>query len=224
MRRADRLLQIIFFLRARRFTTARVLAETLEVSERTIYRDIQELYCCGVPIDGEAGVGYRLRQGYDLPPLMFDRDELEALRLGARMVKTWTDPELAEAATRALTKIEAALPQDRFDAYPATHLYAHSFRAYPVKLLAPIRRAINAQRKIDFSYQRADGVASRRIVHPLGLVFWGEVWTLIAWCELRDDFRHFRLDRVQEVSTLDERYESINGRTLQDFFKQVGRD
>ena len=221
MRRADRLLQIIFYLRARRFTTARVLAEQLEVSERTIYRDIQELYCCGVPIDGEAGVGYRLRRGYDLPPLMFDREELAALRLGARMVKTWTDPDLAEAATRALTKIEAALPPERFDDYPATHLYAYSFRDYPVQLLAPIRRAINAQQKIDITYRRADGKNSQRTVHPLGLVFWGDVWTLIAWCELRDSFRNFRLDRMQDLHALDKHYEPLSGRTLQDFFRQV---
>lgn len=221
MRRADRLLQIILYLRARRFATARDLAQALEVSQRTIYRDIQELYCCGVPIDGEAGVGYRLSHKYDLPPLMFDREELESLRLGARMVKTWTDPELAEAATRALNKIEAALPADHFEQYPETHLYAHTFRNYPVHLLTPIRRAINHSQKIHFDYTRINGAASSRTVRPLGLVFWGESWTLIAWCELRDDFRNFRLDRMDQVTVLDALYHNSKGQTLQDFFRRV---
>jgi predicted DNA-binding transcriptional regulator YafY len=123
MRRADRLFQIVQILRRRRLTTARQLADRLCISERTVYRDIRDLIASGVPVEGEAGVGYRLR-GFDLPPLMFTREEVEALVLGARIVQSWTDPELAGAAAEAIAKIEAVLPQDRSHLVQGTQLYA----------------------------------------------------------------------------------------------------
>ncbi|HEV8579519.1 MAG TPA: YafY family protein [Thermoanaerobaculia bacterium] len=220
MRRADRLFQIILALRRRRVSTARDLAQALEVSERTIYRDVQELSACGVPIEGAAGVGYRLRRGFDLPPLMFDREELQALRLGARMVRSWADPELSAAAANALRKIETVLPADLED--PGEALYALNLRAYPVRLVGLLRRAVTESRKARFDYTREDGAASIRTVWPLGLFYWGAVWTLVAWCEMRNDHRNFRLDRMANAEVLAEPFTLQPEQTLQEFLKKVG--
>jgi predicted DNA-binding transcriptional regulator YafY len=220
MRRADRLFQIVLLLRRRRVATARDLARALEVSERTIYRDVQELSACGLPIESAAGVGYRLRRGFDLPPLMFDREELQALRLGARMVRSWADPGLSEAAANALRKIEAVLPPELDDAGEA--LYAYNLRAYPVRLVGLLRRAVTEHRKARFDYTREDGAASSRTVWPLGLFYWGAVWTLVAWCEMRNDHRNFRLDRMADLGVLDEPFTLAPGQTLEDFLDKVG--
>jgi predicted DNA-binding transcriptional regulator YafY len=219
MRRADRLFQIVLYLRRRRIATARDLAQALEVSERTIYRDVQDLSACGLPIESAAGVGYRLRRGFDLPPLMFDREELQALRLGARMVRTWADPELSEAAANALRKIEAVLPPDLED--PGEALYAPNLRGYPVQHVGLLRRAVTEQCKARFDYTREDGGASVRTVWPLGLFYWGAVWTLVAWCELRNDHRSFRLDRLANPEILAEPFTLEAGQTLQDFLLKV---
>lgn len=219
MRRADRLFQIVLHLRRRRVVTARDLASSLEVSERTIYRDVQDLSACGLPIESAAGVGYRLRRGFDLPPLMFDREELQALRLGARMVRSWADPGLSEAASNALRKIEAVLPPDLED--PGEALYAPSLRSYPVQHVGLLRHAILEHRKASFDYTREDGAASARTVWPLGLFYWGSVWTLVAWCELRNDHRNFRLDRIADPEILDEPFALEPGQTLEDFLRKV---
>jgi predicted DNA-binding transcriptional regulator YafY len=221
MRRADRLFQIILFLRRRRVATARDLGRALEVSERTIYRDIQELSACGLPIESAAGVGYRLGRGCDLPPLMFDREELQALRLGARMVRSWADPELSAAAGNALRKIEAVLPPGFAD--PGEALYAPNLRPYPVRLVGLLRGAVTERRKARFDYTREDGAASLRTVWPLGLFYWGAVWTLVAWCELRGGHRQFRLDRIENPEVLAEPYLLEPGQTLADFLARVGR-
>src|SRR3954447_27036787 len=157
MRRADRLFQIILFPRRRRGATARDLGRALEVSERTIYRDIQELSACGLPIESAAGVGYRLGRGCDLPPLMFDRDELQALRLGARMVRSWADPELSAAAGNALRKIEAVLPESLDD--PGETLFAPHIHPYPTAWVGLLRRAAVERRKARFAYTKEDGAA-----------------------------------------------------------------
>src|ERR1700730_2715665 len=157
MRRADRLFQIVLYLRRRRISTARDLAQALEVSVRTIYRDVQELSACGLPIESAAGVGYRLRRGFDLPPMMFDREELQALRLGARMVRSWADAELSQAAGNALRKIEAVLPAEL--AEPGETLFAPHRHPYPVRLVGLLRRAAVDRRKAHFSYTRPDGAA-----------------------------------------------------------------
>jgi predicted DNA-binding transcriptional regulator YafY len=219
MRRADRLFQITLYLRRRRVVTARDLAAALEVSERTIYRDVQELSACGLPIESAAGVGYQLRRGYDLPPLMFDKEELQALRLGARMVRSWADPDLSQAAANALRKIEAVLPESLPD--PGETLFAPSVRPYPVHLVGLLRRATTEKRKARFAYTREDGAASDRTVWPLGLFYWGAVWTLVAWCELRVDFRSFRLDRIGAAEVLDEGFELAQGQRLDDFLARV---
>ncbi|HYD30268.1 MAG TPA: YafY family protein [Azospirillaceae bacterium] len=224
MRRADRLFQIIQVLRSGRLVTAAELAERLEVSERTVYRDMRDLIGSGVPVDGAAGAGYLLRPGFDLPPLMFTANELEALVLGARLVRAWAGGALAEAATAALDKIETAVPEGRRHALSAGRLYAPGF-GFPVELhhrLDLVREATNARRVIAFDYVREDGGASTRTVHPLGLFFWGKTWTLVAWCELRDEFRHFRLDRMAEVQVLDRTFAETDGRTLSDYLGQYG--
>jgi len=222
MRRADRLFQIIQGLHHDRAITARKLAERLEVSERTIYRDIQDLSLSGVPITGEAGLGYRLMKGFHLSPLMFNEEELAALLLGARMVQSWTDRGLARAAQQAMAKIEHVIPDHL---KPELERQEIMVPAFPFSLtvsdeLEVLRAAIKQQRKVHFDYRREDNQKSDRTVHPLGLFYWGKVWTLVAWCELRDSFRHFRLDRMSNIASLDDRYDSVEGRTLQDFLAQ----
>lgn len=165
MRRADRLFEIIQYLRTRRtVTTARRLAEEWEISERTVYRDIQDLMASGVPIEGEAGVGYVLRRGFDLPPLMFTRDEIAALVAGARWVQSWTDPQLGRAAARALSKIEVVAPPALRECMPTMPLFMpNSDNAAKVAhTLAPIRQAIDAQCKLALRYTREDGTTTER--------------------------------------------------------------
>jgi predicted DNA-binding transcriptional regulator YafY len=222
MRRADRLFRLVQVLRARRFATARSLADALEVSERTVYRDVRDLSLSGVPIEGEAGVGYALRRDFDLPPLMFDFEEIEALTAGARMVQAWSSPTLARAAQAALDKIAVALPGDKRIAMDRTRLYAPSFHVNPQlgKVLDVIREAVVAGRRLAFEYRDGDGTASERSVRPLGLYFWGERWTVAAWCEMREDFRNFRLDRMAQVG-VGKRFPDEDGKRLDDFLRRV---
>ena len=219
MRRADRLFQLIQHLHHDRVITAHALAEALAVSERTIYRDVQDLSLSGVPITGEAGVGYRLMRGYHIPPLMFNEEELAALLLGARMVQVWTDQGLARAAHQAMQKIESVIPEHLKPELARVELLVPDFSLSPEVSghLAALRQAIKQQKKVHFDYIRQDDAHSNRSVHPLGLVYWGKVWTLVAWCELRDSFRHFRLDRIQSMKTLEQHFDAIPGRTMQDF-------
>ncbi len=206
MRRADRLFQIVLCLRRRRAVTADQMAEELEVSPRTIYRDIRDLMASGVPIDGEAGVGYRMRAGFDLPPLMFNADELQALRLGAQIVRGWADADLARAARTALERIEAVLPDRLRTVSGPEPFYVPDFfiRGETKNFLAELRRAIQAKQQIRIGYVRADGETSERQVEPVGLFFWGNRWTLGAWCNLRQAFRSFRLDRIESLAVLPE--------------------
>lgn len=222
MRRADRLFEIIQHMRRRPTIRARELSEALEVSERTIYRDIQDLMASGVPIEGEAGVGYVLKAGFDLPPLMFKEQEIEALVLGARMVESWSDSELAIAATDAIAKIEAVIP-DRLRSYMAnTALLAPpSYAIEPIKCdLADLRRALRSQLKVRFHYRDMLKQQSERTVRPLSLAFFGPVWLLAAWCELRGDFRTFRLDRMEKFIVTGDRFKAERGKTLQDFLRR----
>jgi predicted DNA-binding transcriptional regulator YafY len=227
VRRADRLFRIIQFLRKRRgSTTAATLAEALEVSERTIYRDIADLVASGTPIDGEAGVGYRLRADYDLPPLMFDREEIQALVLGARIVQQFGDAGLARASTSALAKVYAVLPEKLRKAPPETLLFAPTTRSAAVLAgpLERIREALVAHRKLELRYRDEADRLSERVVRPLGAFFWGRSWTLSAWCELREDFRTFRLDRVERCTLLDAVFTDEPGRTLRDLLSRYGPD
>jgi len=219
MRRADRLFRIVQRLRRRGATTARQLAEALEVSERTVYRDVRDLLSSGVPIQGEAGVGYALDRSFDLPPLMFDEEEIEALVLGARIVRAWADKKLARAAEEALQKIEAVLPPRLKSGLSESALMAPDFhvRARLRNGLEELRHAIREQRKATFHYVDKARAGTERVVHPLGLAYWGQSWTLTAWCEMRNGFRNFRLDRIEGLQITGERFDQVPGHTLADF-------
>ena len=225
MRRADRLFEIIQQLRGDRLVTAQALAEKLEVSVRTIYRDIRDLQASGVPIDGAAGVGYLLRPGYQLPPLMFLPAEIEALIVGARMVKAWAGKSIAAAAAEALIKIGAVVPEERMRAASAcrSSRRARACRIRERDHLDAFGKAIDGRLKVRFGYRDAEGLASRRTVRPLALQFWGQVWTLAAWCELREDFRTFRVDRVERLEIAEERFQREAGRTLEDYLARITR-
>ena len=226
MRRADRLFQIVQLLRRRRtVATAAQIAAKLEVSERTVYRDIRDLVLAGTPIDGEAGVGYRLRPGYDLPPLMFDREEIQALVLGARIVRQFGDPALARASESILNKVAAVLPKELEPLLAETRLFVPTTigSARSADGLAVAREALVAQRRMRIRYTSERDEATERTVRPLGLFFWGRTWTLAAWCEMRVGFRNFRLDRVKTATLLD-RFEDEPGRTLRDLLSQYGAE
>ena len=219
MRRADRLFQLVQILRNKRLITAHELAERLEVSERTIYRDIQDLSLSGVPVEGEAGVGYHLRYSLDIPPLMFNAAELEALVVGARMLKAWGGTELGQSAQSVLDKIQAVIPKELQAHLDDSKLFALRFgtRNDIEVTLDTCRNAIDQHNYLFMDYRRADGKSSQRKIKPLGLFFWGNTWTLTGWCELRDSFRNFRLDRMQNLQCLDEVYVEHTGQSLDDF-------
>jgi len=221
MRRADRLFQIVQLLRGRRVVTASTLAQELEVSLRTVYRDVQDLVASGVPIQGEAGVGYTLPRGFDLPPLMFDEEEIGALVLGARMVEAWGDASLAMRARSVLAKVKSVLPERLSPRVGSVELYV------PLRLPREIRdnvecfrRGIDRGARVRFRYTDQEGQETSRDVRPLCLSFWGTVWTATAWCELREDFRTFRPDRMRDVS-LGAPFESEEGRDLATFLARV---
>lgn len=223
MRRADRLFQIVQHLRGRRLTTAAQLAKWLEVSDRTVYRDISDLSRSGVPIEGEAGFGYRILRGFDVPPLMFTLDEVEALVTGARIVESWGGPALAKAGRSAIEKIAMALPSYRLSEVEGTRLFAPSFHvdSKTGETLELIRGAILKQQKLLLNYSDSANRASERMVRPLALNFWGSAWTLTAWCEAKRDFRNFRLDRCRRVSVTDELFRPETGKTLADFLRKM---
>ena len=227
MRRADRLFRIVQLLRRRRnATTATVIADRLGVSERTVYRDIRDLVLAGTPIDGEAGVGYRIRAGYDLPPLMFDRDEIQALVLGARIVRQFADPALARASDSILNKVAAVIPQDLAPLLSDARLFVPSTigAKRSADALGAAREALIARRKLRFTYSNVSGEATDRVVRPLGVFFWGRTWTLAAWCELRNDFRNFRLDRASQPTVLDVAFDEEPGKSLRDLLTRYGSE
>lgn len=219
MRRADRLFRLVQLLRARRFATGEQIAGELGVSKRTVYRDVADLQGSGIPIKGEAGVGYRLERGYELAPLIFTSDELAGLVLGARIVSAWGDAELASAVGSALTKIEAVLPEALRRVVLETPLFAPEMPGASVMAgeLTLLRRAIGERRLVHFRYAREDGAESERDARPLGLFFWGRKWTLAAWCELRQDYRSFRPDRMREVRLLESSFDPADGVSLAGF-------
>jgi len=222
MRRADRLFRLIQFMRRSRLVTAKRLAETLEVSERTVYRDIRDLSLSGVPIRGEAGVGYALAHGFDLPPLMFEEEEIEALVLGARVVQAWADPQLARAADSALSKIEMVLPEKLRARLGASALLVPSFRpGTRAPHLGVVRAAIREARKLRMVYRAQDAQVTDRVIWPLAVAFWGKIWTIAAWCEARQNFRSFRLDRILEAELTDRPFPREPGKMLDDFIRHV---
>lgn len=206
-RRADRLFQIVQILRGRRLTTAALLAERLGVSERTVYRDIRDLSLSGVPVEGEAGSGYRLLAGYDLPPLMLTTKESEALIAAIRLLKTWGGEALSQSLESAQEKMLAILPEARRRQAEQTRLFAPDLGAhrYAKTHFDVIHQAVSNQQVLQLHYQDESGQVTWREVLPLGLFFWGERWLLVAWCELRNDYRNFRLDRCLEVRRTERR-------------------
>ncbi|MCA0420153.1 MAG: YafY family transcriptional regulator [Proteobacteria bacterium] len=210
MSRAQRLLDLVQMLRRhRRPVSGRKLAAELGVSIRTLYRDIVTLQGQGAPIEGEPGLGYILKPGFMLPPLMFSEEEIEALVLGSRWVADRADAALALAARDAMAKIVAVLPADLIrrveDAALILGPGKMAFDA-PQLDLAAIRKAIRAERRASIGYGDAEGRVSERVVWPLALSFFDQVRVLVAWCELRQDFRHFRTDRLTRFEALEARY------------------
>ncbi len=225
MRPADRLFQILLRLGRGRVVTARDLAEHVEVSERTVYRDIANLMTSGIPIDGEAGVGYRLNRGYQVPPLMFDTQELQALVFGVEVVKSFGDAKLAEAAQRILSKVDAVLPDRLRPALDSQRLVVPGVLVSEQTSanLGDVRAAINDHQRLFLNYADAAGESTERIVWPLTLVYWGRTWTLGAWCELRQAFRSFRIDRISEVRTLNSQFPDEAGKRLNDYLTQAAK-
>jgi predicted DNA-binding transcriptional regulator YafY len=218
MRRADRLFELIQLLRGRRLSTAQYLAEKLEVSPRTVYRDIADLKLQGLPIEGEAGVGYRMGAGFDLAPLMFSIPEAEALIASVRLAQPRLDEALAFEAERGLSKILAVLPELSRRTAERVGLYSPPI---PISRelsqhLSQLRKAASRKQKVHVVYADQTERVSERVLRPLGCFYWGAVWTLAAYCELRTAFRHFRIDRIRELSLRDAYFEDEDGKTLED--------
>ncbi len=225
MRRSDRLFQIVNYLQGRRLAvTARQIADELDVCARTVYRDMRDLVLSGVPIRAEAGVGYMIDRNYHLPPLVFDVEEIETLVLGAAMVGSWSDDQMAATARRALDKIKTALPERQRAMIGETALFVpDSSRKIPWSVdFSAIRRAVRGKNKLALKYTNERGESTERIIRPLAMAFFVPVWLLLGWCELRNDFRNFRLDRMESMEVLDERFRDERGKTLNDYLKQIG--
>ena len=209
MKRTERLFVLMDALRRHRPpVTAARLADELAVSMRTIYRDVQVLIGLGAPIDGEAGLGYLLRPGFFLPPLMFSEDELEALVLGARWVARQSDTGLTQAASNALAKIAAASPKDLRDAMANTGLWVPP-AGRDIGAVADgkvVREAIRREQKLQIGYVAETGAATERAIWPIALAFYERRQTVAAWCELRGAFRHFRIDRITAITATGQRY------------------
>ncbi len=216
MRRTSRLFELIQALRgARRPRTAAGLAEQLEVCKRTIYRDVASLQAMGVPIRGEAGVGYLIEPGFDLPPLMFSIEEVEALVVALCLLQRTGDAGLNIAAETILEKIRDVIPKSVRGPLVADSLYATPNGPSPVMGVdvTIVRRAIREERKLFLNYSDAEGEATSRLIMPIALVYDVEAHMIVAWCELRGAFRRFRTDRVQSCSPTTERFQG-EGDTL----------
>ncbi|MFP2466623.1 helix-turn-helix transcriptional regulator [Pseudescherichia vulneris] len=222
-RRADRLFQIVQILRGRRLTTAALLAERLGVSPRTIYRDIQDLSLSGVPVEGEAGSGYRLLEGYHLPPLMLTPQESEAMMVAIRLLRTWGGDSLSLALESAQEKMLAILPAESRRRAEQSRVFAPDFgeQSFSKSRFDQIHQAISRQEVLALHYRDESGQLSWRDLQPLGLFFWGEHWLLVAWCERREDYRSFRLDRCLTVTLAGRRFSERADRSLNDFLRKV---
>ncbi|OLP57377.1 DNA-binding protein [Rhizobium rhizosphaerae] len=222
MSRASRLITLIEILRRHRFpVSAAALAAETGVSVRTLYRDIDTLRGQGADIAGEAGLGYVLRPGFTLPPLMFGEDEIEAVALGLRWVTARGDGDLARAAEQALAKIEAVLPAPLAERLQQQNLLVGPARQEAERIdTASLRAAIRAEIKLDLAYRDGAGAVSQRIVWPFALGFFETTRILIAWCELRGAIRHFRTDRIDNLLRLDQRYPKRRAQLLAEWRRQ----
>jgi predicted DNA-binding transcriptional regulator YafY len=220
MRRSDRLFDIIQRLRtASKPTTAASLAGDLEVTPRTIYRDIATLQARRVPIDGEAGVGYILRKGFDLPPLMFTADEVEAIAVGARLVQRLRDPKLQEAAESVFAKVTVVLPEALRSSLTDPHIFVSRGDAVAAEGvdMAELRAAIRDSRKVFVAYADEHGRRTNRTIWPIAMAYYVDVTLVGAWCELRADYRNFRVERIQSSRVLDEHFDQDNGRLFREW-------
>jgi predicted DNA-binding transcriptional regulator YafY len=227
MRRAERLNDIVHHLRRmHQAVTANTLAETYEVSPRTIYRDIQNLIDSGVPINGEAGVGYVIDKSYHLAPIMFDADELEAIALGIGMVGNWTDKQFAAKAQSAFKKIQATLPAPLIhELHQISTFSAPSHYKIPWEVsFTQIRECIRRKNKVQFNYLDLQQQTTQRTIWPLALISFSPVWLVAGWCELRQSFRNFRLDRISKFMPLDSRYTNEKDKNLQAYLAQIDHD
>ncbi|MEJ2042695.1 MAG: YafY family protein [Reinekea sp.] len=209
-------------IRSRDHTTAKYLSDRLNISIRTVYRYINDLSLAGVPVISQAGKGYWIDDSFNMPPIQLSEEELLALSLGSKLVKAIADPFLADASQQLLDKVEAVIPKSH------QHLLYQS-QLHTPKLIVEqsilenvgcIRKAIEVKQKIRLSYLDQQGAASRRTIWPLALAFWGQVWTVASWCEHRQDFRAFRIDRIESIAILKETYSDEPGKTLADFKAQ----
>jgi predicted DNA-binding transcriptional regulator YafY len=225
MRRADRLFQLTLLLGRGRVQTGDQLAERLGVSKRTVYRDIQDLSLAGVPIEGEAGVGFRLRDGYQIPPLMFTAEEIQALVFGARLVQSCADAGLHAAADDVLAKVDAVLPAHLKPMLDDPGLLVPDFRVAPEvkRALRELRGAVARRHVVTFRYTQGDGSVITPRVRPLCLRYISGTWTLGGWSDLESTFRVFRLYRMQELAVTGERFGFERGRTLVDFLAAADR-
>ena len=219
MRRAERLFRLVRELRSRDICRAQELADYFEISVRTVYRDIAHLQGSGLPIEGEAGVGYILRPGFDLPAMTFTFDQIDALALGLSFVEAAGDAALAEAAREVRAKVEASLPDPIERRLEKAPLFA-SRRDGPPPWVGEVRRAIRERIVVRLSYADGDGKISDRSVRPLAIWAFTDGWLFAGWCELRRDFRAFRLDRITFFETMDEHFEDEPDRNLQTYLRQ----
>ena len=220
MRRSDRLFDIIQRLRtAPQPITAARLAGELEVTPRTVYRDIATLQARRVPIEGEAGVGYVLRKSFDLPPLNFTIDEIEAISVGARMVKRLKDPKLQEAAQSVLAKVTIAVPERLRPHIAEAPIYVSPGMTPEAEGadLAEVRAAIRDSAKLYISYADEKGRRTNRTIWPIAMAYYVDVTLIGAWCELRADYRNFRVERIASSKVLDEHFDQDNGRLFREW-------
>lgn len=223
MRRTDRLFELVQLFRGGRLRTGRALAERLGVSLRTIYRDIETLIASGIPIEGERGVGYLLREPIFLPPLTLSHGELEALHLGVALVRQSADSELVAAASALMEKIDAVLPSDRprFGHDWGVAVYGPTVEDATLVALATLRQAIGRRECLSLVYRSLADRTTERVIRPLQVEYWGRVWTCTAWCELRHDFRVFRVDRIGRCAPTGAQFRAEPGKTLADYIKRV---
>lgn len=217
MRRADRLFDIIQTLRSRaQPMTAAALAERLEVTVRTIYRDIATLQARRVPIEGAPGLGYVLRKGFDLPPLMFTLEEVEAISLGAHLVHRIRDPKLQGAAESVLSKLQQTIPAELGAELRSPRFLVSrgdTVRPQGIELL-DVRNAIRTCRKIRILYRDEQNRRTQRTIWPIATVYYVDVTLIAAWCELRGDFRHFRAERIVSSTVLETNFAADGGRLM----------
>ena len=224
MRKADRLNEVVHYLRRmHRAVTADALAEHFEVSVRTLYRDIKDLQDSGVPIIGEAGVGYIIDKTYHLSPIMFDADEIEAIALGIGMVCNWTDEHFAKKAQSAYQKIQATLSASIMqELAQITTFSAPSHYKIPWEVdFTEIRECIRKKQFVHFDYLDLNDTSTQRTVRPLALTSFSPVWLLTGWCELRQAFRNFRIDRISGFTQLDKRFRDEKHKSLAAYLKTI---